>query len=84
MRHIDRGDPERAQKPIQVSAQSFAQRGIERGERLVEQENAGPDRDGARQRNTLPLPSGELIDTAIFESLDTGQFDEFGNSRGTF
>ena len=43
------------------------QRGIEAGERLVEQEEAGPPHERLGDRHALPLPAGELVDAAIEE-----------------
>jgi len=83
VRHIDRGDPERAQQAVEFAAQPVAQGRIERGQRLVEQQNAWPDRHRARQRHALPLAAGKLIDAAVFQPGDIGQLDQFGDARRT-
>ena len=81
VRHIDRGDAERAQQPIELAAQAVAQRGVKRCEWFIEQQDAGPDRDRARQRHALTLAAGELIDATVFQSLDVGQRNQFGDAR---
>ena len=48
VRHIDRGDAEHAQQPVEFAAQPVAQSRVERGQRLVEQQHAWPRRDRAR------------------------------------
>ncbi len=65
VRHIDCGDAERSQQPVEFAAQAIAERGVERGQRLVEQQDTRTDRHRARQRNALALTAGELIDAAI-------------------
>ena len=82
VRDIDRGDAERAQQPIELAAQPIAQRGVERGQRLVEQQDARPDRHRARQRHALALAAGELVDPAVLQPRDVGQRHQFGDARG--
>ena len=79
--HIDCGDPERPQQAVQFAAQPVAQRRIERGQRFVQQQDARPDRDRARQRHALALAAGELIDATVLQPGDVGQRDQFGHAR---
>ena len=58
-----------------------AQGGIERGERLVEQQHARPRRDGAGERHALALAARKLIDAAMLKPLDAGERDQFGDAR---
>ena len=81
VRHVDRGDAQRAQQAIQFAAQPVAQRGIERGQRLIEQQDARPDRNRARQRDALALTAGELVDAAVLKPGDIGQRHQFGDAR---
>ena len=67
---VDRGDAERAQQRVDLQAQRVAQLGIQRRQRLVEQQRARPDGDGAGQCHALPLTARELVDAAIGESRD--------------
>ena len=83
VRHIDRGDTKRAQQAVEFATQPVAQRGVERGQRLVEQQNARPDRNRARQRHALALAAGELVDAAVLQPGDVGQHDQFGDARRT-
>ena len=62
---VDRGDAEAAQQLVDLEAQRIAQLGIERGQRLVEQQGAGLHRERARERHALALPARELVDAAI-------------------
>ena len=73
VRDVDRGDAERAQQPVELAAQPLAQGGVERGQRLVEQQHARPRRDRARQRDALALAAGELVDAAVLQALDAGE-----------
>ena len=47
-------------QPAQPAAQLLAHLGVERAERLVEQQHLRLDRQRARQRDALPLAAGEL------------------------
>ena len=78
---VDRGDAERAQQAVELAAQPLAQRGIERGQRLIEQQHPRPWRDRARQSHALALPARELIDFPLLQSFDPGKRDEFLNPR---
>ena len=65
VRHIDGGDGERAQQPIDVDAQTLAQLGVERGQRFIEQQHARLHGERPRERDALSLPSRQLIDAAL-------------------
>ena len=80
MGHINRGDTQRTQQAIQFAAQPIAQRGVERRQRLVEQQDARPDRDRARQCDALTLPAGKLVYAAVLKSGDIGQRHQFGDA----
>ena len=57
----------------QPTAQILAHLGVERAERLVEQEHARLDRERARKRDALALPAGKVRRVAL---LDAGKLDE--------
>ena len=56
----DRGDVDLGVEVAQPPAQFLAHFGIERAERLVEQENTRLNRERTRKRDTLPLPAREV------------------------
>ena len=51
---------ERALQAAELDADFLAQLAVERGERLVEQQDVGLEDDRARERHALLLPAGEL------------------------
>jgi hypothetical protein len=67
--HEHRRDAELPLDGLELAAHVLAQIGIERGERLVEQQHVRLDHDGARQRDTLLLTARELRRQA---ALDVG------------
>ena len=67
VRHIDGGQPERLADPPDLRPHFEAKPGIEVGQRLVEQQTSRPHDQRARQRHTLLLPAGELLNPAIAE-----------------
>ena len=60
VRHHDGGDAEPALQRLDLVAQAQPHARIERGERLVEQQQAGRGRERARERDALLLAAGEL------------------------
>jgi hypothetical protein len=80
VRHIDRGDAKRAQQTIKFAAEPVAKRGVEGSQRFIEKENAGANRDGARQRHTLTLATGKLLDAALFKTAYIHQCDKLSNA----
>ena len=65
----DAGDVQLVVQPAQPAAQLLAHLGVERAERLVEQQHARLDRQRARQRHALALAAGELRRIARGSSL---------------
>src|SRR4029079_8878170 len=82
-RYIDRGDAERTKQAVEFTPQPIAQRGIERRQGLIEQQDARPERNRARQRHALALPAGELVDAAALKPGNIGQRDQLGDARRT-
>ena len=60
VRHHDRGDAEPPLQPADLEAQRLAHPRVERGQRLVEQEQGGLRRERAGQRHALLLAAREL------------------------
>ena len=71
--HIDRRDAQRPQQTVEFAAQPVSKCRVERRQRLVKQQDAGPDRDRPRKRDALALTAGELIDAAVLKPADIGQ-----------
>ncbi len=61
------GDAEAFDQRPQLAARTLPQRRIEVREGLVEQQHAGLGRERTGQRDPLLLPSGQLLDFALFE-----------------
>ena len=61
----DRGDVQLVVQPAQPAPQLLAHLGVERAERLVQQQHLRLDRQRARQRHALPLAAGELRRIAV-------------------
>ena len=61
---VDGGDPETAQQRVDLGAQALAQCRVERGQRLIEQEQPRPNGERPRQCNALTLAARKLIDAA--------------------
>ena len=64
----------------QPAAELFANLGVERAERLVEQKQAWLDGEGARERDTLALAAGQLRRITLLQTLELNQLDELERS----
>ena len=62
---VDHGGAEPAVQPADLAARRDAQRRIEIGQRLVEQEHLGVAHDGPPERHALALAAGERVRLAI-------------------
>ncbi len=80
--HVDCGDAKRPQQAVELAAEPLAKGGIKCGQRLVEQQDAGPDRNRARERHALALAAGKLVDASVLKASDVGQRDKLGDARG--
>ena len=63
-------------QPAQPAAQLLAHLGVERAERLVEQQHARLDRQRPGQGHALPLAAGELRGIALGEALELDQLEQ--------
>ncbi len=72
VRDVDEGDLQVALQRLQEDLHLLAQLEVERAERLVEQEHRRRVDNGARERDALPLASGELGRPA---AADVGETD---------
>src|SRR5580700_4947466 len=71
--HEDRGQPEGVLQLLEPVTSSFAQLGVEIGERLVEQQHRRGGRDGAGQRDPLLLAAGQLVRVAPGQRAELDQ-----------
>ena len=63
------GDAQRRGQRPQLMAHLLPEEGVQRGERLVEQDAPRMDRDGPGERHPLLLPAGELVRIAALKVL---------------
>ncbi len=75
VRHEHRGDVDLLVQLAQPAAQFLAHLGVERAERLVEQEDARLDGERARERHALALPARKLRRIAMAEGPELHQFE---------
>ena len=59
--HEDESDAEVDLQQLQLRLDGLAEIGVERAERLVEQQDVGLDHQPARERDALPLPAGKPV-----------------------
>src|SRR5215471_14556453 len=76
---VDEADPDLALDPLELEMHLLAQLGVQRAERLVEQEHLRLVDDGAGQRDPLPLAAGQLDRLAVAEP---GQADHAERGLG--
>jgi hypothetical protein len=77
----DEGDPNFALNRDQLLAQRLAQLRVERAERLVEQQNRGPQDEGTREGDPLLLTAGELSRAALSKRGQPDQLQGGTNPR---
>jgi hypothetical protein len=71
-------------QPAQPAAQLLAHLGVERAERLVEQQHARLDRQSAGQRDALPLAARQLVRIAVAQPVELNQLEQlFAPARGS-
>ena len=74
--HEHRGQAHLLVQPAQPAAQLLPDLGVERAERLVEQQHARLDRQRAGQGHALALAAGELRGIALGEALELDQLEQ--------
>src|SRR4029453_18058579 len=72
----DRGEAELIVDGTERSAKLPPDLGVERSERLIEQEDAGIAGECAGESDALPLPAGELTGIALAEAGEVDQIEE--------
>ena len=68
----------------QPAAQLLAHLGVQRPKRFVEQQHARLDGQGARQRDPLALPAGQLGRVAIRQRTQLHQVEKFSDALPNF
>ena len=68
----------------QPAAEFLADLGIERAERLVEEEDLGLGGEGAGEGDALALAAGELVGVALAEAGEADGFEELVDAVGDF
>ena len=69
-------DAELAVELVEPPAEVLADLRVERAERLVQQQDLGAGRQGARERDPLPLASGELVGVALGEVRELDELEQ--------
>ncbi len=80
MGNVYRGDPQFPEQTVDIDPQSFAQQRVQCRQRLVEQKDLGLHGNGPRQRHTLALAPGQLVDTAAPQLLDMHHLQHLVNA----
>ncbi|MNY07837.1 hypothetical protein D3C86_1406590 [compost metagenome] len=80
MRHENRGDAERIVNLAQPAAKVAAHIGVQRSERLIQQQHLGIDRKRTRQRHALPLPAGNLRRETVAQTIKLHQPQKLPNA----
>ena len=78
----DGGDAEPLLQLAQLHLHRLAQLGVERGERLVEQEELGRERQRAGDGDALALAAGELRHGPVGEAGQMHQLQQLVDARG--
>ena len=81
VRHEDRGDAERALQRLQLVAQRHADLGVERRERLVEQQQLRLGGERAGQGDALLLAAGDLVGEPVREMAELDDVEHLGDAR---
>ena len=69
MSNVDEGDPYLLLQGLQLDLERFPELGVERAERLVQQQNGRVEDQCPRERHPLLLAAGELVRFAVAELL---------------
>ena len=78
------GDAHLALNPLELHLHRLAQFEVERGERLVEQQHRGAVDQRPRQRNPLPLATGQRARLVLVTTGELDQFEHFADAPGHF
>ena len=79
MRDVDEGDANLLLDRLELDLHLLAELEVERAERLIEQQDAGPVDEGPGQRDPLPLATGELRGFPAPEARQPDHAQRFGD-----
>ena len=82
VRDQDGRDVDLVVQPAQPLAQLGAHLGVERAERLVEQQHLRLDRERAGERHALALAAGELVGVALLVAGEPDDLEQLVDARG--
>ena len=80
MGHVDRGDPELALDRPDLLAQDDPDLGVERGQRLVEEQDLGLDGERPGERDALLLAARHLPREAVGAALEVDQLEQLADA----
>ncbi len=78
VRDEDEGHADVLLERLQLDLEILAQAGVERPERLVQEQHPGPQHERARERDALLLAAGELV---RLSPLEAGELHELEHLR---
>src|SRR5664280_715061 len=81
VRHVHGREGERAEKTEELGSEVLPEFRVECGERFVEEQNARPEREGARERHALLLAAGEPVDGAALEAPHPDRLENLAGAR---
>ena len=84
MRDVDEGQPDVLLDLLEFDLHSLAKLQVQRSERLIEQQHAGPVHEGPGQRDALALSARQLRRLASTELLESHHLERFGYSGSAF
>src|SRR5581483_4392516 len=79
VRHVDERDADLLLERLELDLQGLAELGVERAERLVEEQDGGVQDQGAGERHPLLLPAGELRGPPATEPLEPDERERLGD-----
>ena len=82
VRDVERRDPELELDAPDLLPQLDAHLRVERRERLVEQQHAGLDREGAGERDALLHAAGELVRVAVDRVAEPDELEQLADPVG--
>src|SRR5580765_2957584 len=77
--HEDDGQPALPPEPLQLVVEEVTGHGVEGPEGLVHQHDLGALCEGARQRDTLPHATGQLVRPLVSEAVEMDERKERGD-----
>ena len=80
MGHVDERDPDLLLDRLELDLHLLPQLEVQGAQRLVEKEDTGPVDEGARERDALALPAGELSGTSTAEVAEAHHLERLADT----